>query len=131
MKSILLTLTLSFAIQLQAGMVTKPVMYEHNGTRLAGYLAYDDAVTSKGKPPGILVFHECWGLNDYIKGRAEELAKMGYVAFAPDMYGDGQSTTDPAKAKELSSQFYGNLLMPERAPGRLGSTPENRACRRR
>jgi dienelactone hydrolase len=119
MKSILLTLTLSFAIQLQAGMVTKPVMYEHNGTRLAGYLAYDDAVTSKGKPPGILVFHEWWGLNDYIKGRAEELAKMGYVAFAPDMYGDGQSTTDPAKAKELSSQFYGNLLMPERAQAGL------------
>ena len=119
MKSILLTLALSFAIQLQAGMVTKSVIYEHNGTRLAGYLAYDDAVTSKGKPPGILVFHEWWGLNDYIKGRAEELAKMGYVAFAPDMYGDGQSTTDPAKAKELSSQFYGNLLMPERAQAGL------------
>jgi hypothetical protein len=31
------------------------------------------------------------------------------------MYGDGQATTDAAKAKELSSQFYGNSLMPERA----------------
>src|SRR5215470_5109228 len=59
------------------------------------------------------------GLNDYIKGRADQLAKMGYVAFAPDIYGDGQSTTDPAKAKELSSKFYGNSLMPERAQAGL------------
>ena len=44
---------------------------------------------------------------------------MGYVVFAADMYGDGQSTTDPAKAKELSSQFYGNSLMPERAQAGL------------
>ena len=80
-----------------------------------GYLAYDDAVASKGKPPGILVIHEWWGLNDYIKGRAEQLAKMGYVAFAADIYGDGETTADPQKAKELSSKFYGNSLMAERA----------------
>ena len=120
MKPIFLTLlTLSAAIQLQAGLITKPVMYEHNGAKLTGYLAYDDSVTAKGKAPGVLVFHEWWGLNDYIKGRADQLAKMGYVAFAADMYGDGQSTTDPAKAKELSSQFYGNSLMPERAQAGL------------
>jgi dienelactone hydrolase len=120
MKAIFLAaLTLSSAIYLQAGLVTKPVTYEHNGTKLVGYLAYDDAVTAKGKAPAVLVFHEWWGLNDYIKGRADQLAKMGYVAFAPDMYGDGQSTTDPAKAKELSSQFYGNSLMPERAQAGL------------
>ena len=116
MKAFFLTLlTLSVAIQLQAGLITKPVMYEHKGAKLTGYLAYDDSVTAKGKAPGVLVFHEWWGLNDYIKGRADQLAKMGYVVFAADMYGDGQSTTDPAKAKELSSQFYGNSLMPERA----------------
>jgi dienelactone hydrolase len=54
-------------------------MYEHNGTRLAGYLAYDDAVTSKGKPPGILVFHEWWGLNDYIKGALDPLVNKDAV----------------------------------------------------
>jgi dienelactone hydrolase len=120
MKAILFTfLTLSFAIHLQAAFVTKTVTYEQNGTKLAGYLAYDDAVTAKSKCPGILVFHEWWGLDDYIKSRADQLAKMGYVAFAPDMYGDGQSTTDPAKAKELSSQIYGKSLMPERAQAGL------------
>jgi hypothetical protein len=50
MKPIFLTLlTLSAAIQLQAGLITKPVMYEHNGAKLTGYLAYDDSVTAKGK----------------------------------------------------------------------------------
>jgi dienelactone hydrolase len=120
MQAIFLTLlTLSAAIQLRAGLITKPVMYEHNGAKLTGYLAYDDSVTAKGKSPGVLVFHEWWGLNDYIKSRADQLAKMGYVAFAADMYGDGQSTTDPGKAEELSSQFYGNSLMPERAQAGL------------
>jgi dienelactone hydrolase len=119
MKAFFITLIfLSYGTSLRAGLVTKPVAYEQDGTKFTGYLAYDDSVTSKGKAPGILVFHEWWGLNDYIKGRADELAKMGYVAFAPDIYGDGQSTTDPAKAKELSSQFYGNSKMSERA--RLG-----------
>jgi len=57
MKTILhALLTLSAAVQLQAGLITKPVMYEHNGTKLTGYLAYDDSLTAKGKAPGVLVF---------------------------------------------------------------------------
>jgi dienelactone hydrolase len=106
MKAFFLTLlTLSVAIQLQAGLITKPVMYEHNGAKLTGYLAYDDSVTAKGKAPGVLVFHEWWGLNDYIKGRADQLAKMGYVVFAADMYGDGQSTTSKGAFVSVLRQF--------------------------
>jgi dienelactone hydrolase len=120
MKTILLTLfTLGSALDLRADLVTKSVSYEHDGTKLTGYLAYDDSVTAKGKAPGVLVFHEWWGLNDYIKSRADQLAKMGYVAFAADMYGNGQTTTDPDKAKELASQFYGKSLMAERAQAGL------------
>jgi dienelactone hydrolase len=116
MKAILLTLlALSSAINVQAALVTKPVTYDDKGTKLVGYLAYDDAVASKGKPPGILVIHEWWGLNDYIKGRAKQLAKMGYVAFAADIFGDGETIADPEKARELSSKFYGKPLMAERA----------------
>ena len=120
MKTILLTLfTLGSALDLRADLVTKSVSYEHDGTKLTGYLAYDDSVTAKGKAPGILVFHEWWGLNDYIKSRTDQLAKMGYVAFAADMYGNGQTTTDPDKANELASQFYGKSLMAERAQAGL------------
>jgi len=112
-------MSLVLSVSIQAKIVTKTVGYEQNGTKLAGYLAYDDEVTGKGKVPGVVVFPEWWGLNDYIKGRADQLAQMGYVAFAADMYGDGESTTQPAKAKELASQFYGKPLMAERAQAAL------------
>jgi dienelactone hydrolase len=120
MKAIFLILfILTSGLAVQARLVTKTVSYDQNGTKLEGYLAYDDSVTDKGKVPGIVVFPEWWGLNDYVKGRADQLANLGYVAFAADMYGGAQSTTDPAKAKELSSQLYGKPLLAERAQGAL------------
>ena len=102
-------------ISARAKIVTKTVPYDQGGVHLVGYLAYDDAQTEGKKPPGVLVVPEWWGLSDFVKGRAEALAKLGYVAFAADMYGDGQSTIDPNKAKELSSALYGKPVMAERA----------------
>jgi len=98
-----------------AKVVTKTVVYEHAGTKLEGFLAYDDAKAAKGKLPGVLVIPEWWGLNAYAKGRAEQLAAMGYVAFAADMYGQGVATEDPKKAGELASPFQGKPLLAERA----------------
>lgn len=101
---------------LSAKMITKPVAYEQGGTKLEGWLAYDDEKAGPGKAaPGVLVLPEWWGLTDYPKGRAEQLAKLGYVAFAADMYGAGVTTGDPKKAGELASPFYGKPLMAERA----------------
>ncbi len=101
---------------LSAKIVTKPVAYEHAGVKLEGYLAYDDEKAAPGKAaPGVLVIPEWWGLTEYPKKRAEQLAKLGYVAFATDMYGAGVTTTDPKKAGELAGQFYGKPLMAERA----------------
>src|SRR5580692_544313 len=120
MKATSLTLLiLAVGMTVQGKLVTKTVSYEQNGTKLEGYLAYDDAATEKGKVPGVVVFPEWWGLNNYIKSRADQLANMGYVAFAADMFGDGQSTTELAKAKEFASQFYGKPLMAERAQAAL------------
>jgi len=67
----------------------------------------------------VLVVPEWWGLTDYAKGRAEQLAGLGYVAFATDMYGAGVTTSDPKKAGELAGQFYGKPLMAERAQAGL------------
>ena len=61
------------------------INYKHGDVELEGYLSYDDA--SEAKRPGILVVHEWKGLGDYAKRRADELAALGYVAFAADMYG--------------------------------------------
>ena len=99
MKAISLSLLiLASAITVQAKLVTKTVSYEQNGTKLEGYLAYDDSITDKGKVPGILVFPEWWGLNDYIKGRADQLAKSwicricgGYVWWRSVDDGAGES----------------------------------------
>ena len=101
---------------LSAKIVTKPVAYEHGGTKLEGWLAYDDEKAGAGRQaPGVLVLPEWWGLTEYPKGRAAPLAKLGYVAFAADMYGAGVATTDAKKAGELAGQFYGKPLMADRA----------------
>jgi dienelactone hydrolase len=89
----------------EAKLVTSTVSYQHNGKTMQGYLAYDDA--KSGPRPGVLVIHEWWGLNDYTKSRARQLAGMGYVAFAADMFGDGKTTTDPKEAQALSSAVSG------------------------
>ncbi len=111
---ILLALSLA-ALPARAELVTKSVRYSQGGTPLIGFLAYDSAATAKGKLPGVLVVHEWWGLNDYAKHRAVQLAQLGYVAFAVDMYGQGVSTSDAKVAGALSGQFHGKPLMAERA----------------
>ncbi|MFD2438559.1 dienelactone hydrolase family protein [Modicisalibacter luteus] len=52
----------------------------------------------------MLVVHEWWGLNDYAKSRADQLAALGFVALAVDMYGQGQVATHPDEAGAFSSQ---------------------------
>jgi len=120
MKHIPLLVALAAAtVTAQAKIVTRAVDYKHEGVELEGYLAYDDAKTAGGKLPGVLIVHEWWGLNDYVRGRAEKIAKLGYVAFALDMYGKGTATTDAKKAGALAGQFYGKPLMAERAQAGL------------
>jgi dienelactone hydrolase len=116
MKSLCLALFVAAMLtQAQAALVTKTISYRQGETELRGYLAYDDSVTSDKKAPGVLVFPEWWGMSSFVKGRADALAKLGYVAFAADMYGDGQVTTDHNKAKELASAVAGKPVMGERA----------------
>lgn len=113
-------LALAAAATLGAKLVEKPVTYEHEGVKLEGFLVYDDAKMAADKQaPGVLVVPEWWGLNDYAKSRARQLARLGYVAFAADMYGAGVTTTDAKKAGELASQFYGKPLMATRAQAGL------------
>jgi len=118
MKKIVYTLLmLLVCLPTQAEIISKPVEYQHADTVLQGYLAYDD--TQKGRRPGVLVVHEWWGLNDYVRSRVTKLAQLGYVAFALDMYGKDVWTTDPNKAKELSGHLRGTPLLRERAAAGL------------
>ena len=89
-----------------AAVITKTVEYEFDGVKLKGFVAYDDAATEKR--PGVLVVHEWWGLNDYAKERCKKLADLGYVAFAPDMYGEGKTVNHPDDARKMSGMVREN-----------------------
>lgn len=117
-------LTLLFFAEAHAKVITQPVEYRHGEAVLEGYLAYDDAID--GKRPGVLVVHEWWGLNDYVKKRAEQLAGLGFIAFALDMYGKGVSTRDREEAARLAGQFMGKPLMRDRAQAGLNVLAENK-----
>jgi dienelactone hydrolase len=81
----------------QAAIKTEEIPYQSaDGSQLIGYYAYDDAI--KGPRPGVVVVHEWWGLNDYAKRRARDLAELGYSALAIDMYGEGKNTEHPKDA---------------------------------
>lgn len=95
----------------QSKVITKEVNYQQDGTNLVGYLAYDDSI--KGKRPGILVVHEWWGHNDYARSRARQLAKLGYVAFSLDMYGDGKTADHPKDAGRFAGQVKNNMAVAE------------------
>jgi len=72
----------------QAEVRTQWIEYAHGGTKLKGYLAYDDK--AKGKRPGILMIHRWDGMSPLTLKNAEMYARMGYVAFAADIFGYGQ-----------------------------------------
>lgn len=102
----------------QAKLVTKEIAYDQAGTKLKGYFVYDDAV--KAPMPGVVLFHEWWGYNDYARSRAEQVAALGYAVFAADMYGEGKIAATPEEATKMSKPFYDSReLMRARAHAAL------------
>ncbi|MFV2031775.1 MAG: dienelactone hydrolase family protein [Gammaproteobacteria bacterium] len=88
-------------------IVTNEVDYQVNGISHRAYVAFND-LTSPPRP-GILLVHEWWGLNDYMKKRAKMLAELGYVALAIDMYGEGRLAADPDEAGSLMNVVLGDM----------------------
>ncbi|NOY71405.1 MAG: dienelactone hydrolase family protein [Gammaproteobacteria bacterium] len=100
-----------FSLQAYAAVQTKEIKYTFGETEFTGFLAFDDAVS--GKRPGILVAHEWWGHDDNSRKRATQLAKLGYTAFALDMYGTGQLAQHPDDAKKFMQAAVGSLPQAE------------------
>ena len=69
----------------QAAVKTQWVDYKQGDTALRGYLAYDDAI--KDKRPGVLLVHRRDGMSALTLKNAEMVARLGYVVFAPDIFG--------------------------------------------
>ena len=68
-------------------MQTQTIEYQDGDTILEGYIAWDDSIS--GPRPAVLVGHDWTGRRDFATGKAEEMARLGYVGFALDMYGKG------------------------------------------
>src|SRR5881392_2628353 len=86
----------------------KDVTYKSGDETVHGIL-YSPA--GKGPFPGIIVIHEWWGLNDWVKEQASKLADQGYVTLAIDLY-RGKVATTPNEAHEF-----------------MGGVPQDRAKR--
>ena len=126
MRRLFAVLLLAFSGASHAAIQTQEIPYTSaDGTKLIGYYAYDDAI--KGPRPGVVVVHEWWGLNDYAKRRARDLAGLGYSALAIDMYGEGKNTEHPKDAmafmqaalkdaKAASARFQAGLDLLKKQP---------------
>ena len=56
--------------------------------------------------PLVLIIPEWWGINDYIRYRAQKIADMGYIGMGVDLYGDGFNTESPKIASEKATYFH-------------------------
>lgn len=88
-------------------MVGQEVSYSTETTEMKGYIAYNKS--SKERRPGVIVVHEWWGHNEYVRSRADELARLGYVALAVDMYGEGKQAEHPDDAGKFAGEVMSNL----------------------
>ncbi len=84
-------------------MANEVVEYGNGGDKLLGYLSLPQG---EGPHPAVIVVHEWWGLNDYIRSRADRLAELGYVALAADMYGSGATADNPDDATALMTNAF-------------------------
>ena len=85
----------------------KTIPYTLDDVTMQGAFAVD--TTQSGRRPAVLVVHEWWGRNAFADNRAQALAKLGYVGFAVDMYGNHAQADNPTEASALSSAIGGNL----------------------
>lgn len=98
--------------------------YISDGVECYTYTAYDRNVTSN--KPGIIVVPEWWGLNNYTRSRARQLAELGYVAMAIDVFGEGKQGNNPEEAGALAEPFYQNpTLTKERVDAAITAIKKN------
>jgi dienelactone hydrolase len=87
----------------------QPLPYADGSTKLAGYLARPTA--AKGKVPGVVVIHQWMGLTDHERKVSDDLAKLGYVALAADIYGEGVRPANTGEAGKLAGTYKGDRAL--------------------
>lgn len=103
MKKFIL-LTVLFAANSAMSQVLDSVQYNIDGQSFTAFYAKPAKITAKTKT--ILIVHEWWGLNEYPKFKALQIAKEGNIGFCIDMYGTGKIASTPQDAQALANPFY-------------------------
>lgn len=93
----------------QATIQTRTIPYNIDGVTMEGVFAADTAQTDKR--PAVLVVHEWWGRTPFVIDRAQALAKLGYAAFALDLYGNAKQVDNPADAGAMAQSVGGDLRL--------------------
>ncbi len=110
---------LAFGLRAEAEIRGSVVEYKEGDTVLEGYRVAD--AEAKGTRTGILVVHQWKGLTDFEKGRAEDLARLGYVVLCADVYGKGVRASNPQEAGTLAGVYKKDRALYRR---RLGAALE-------
>lgn len=87
----------------------QPLTYADGATKLVGYVARPAAIS--GKVPGVVVIHQWMGVTDHERKVSDDLAGLGYVALAADIYGEGVRPKDAAEAGKLAGSFKGDRAL--------------------
>jgi len=84
-------------------MRTQTVTYHDGDTACHGYMAVPADVS--GPRPVVLIAHDWTGCNEFAKNQAEEMAKLGFVGFALDIFGEGRLGSDNDEKAKLIAPF--------------------------
>jgi len=95
-KILILSAVMAFAVSAFAAE-SKTISYKSGDETVQGVLY---TPTGKGPFPALIVIHEWWGLNDWVKDQASKLADQGYTALAIDLY-RGKVATTPDEAHQI------------------------------
>jgi len=122
---------LAVGLALRAGAPkTETVSYKSGDDTVSAYLALPDGA---GKHPAVVVIHEWWGLNDWVKDQAQKYAAQGYVALAVDLYRGKVATNqdeahilmrglpDDRGIRDLEAAFAYLSSRPDVNAGKIGS----------
>ncbi len=91
---------------------TREVEYFDGDVRLLGFLAFDDALP--GPVPAVLVSHMWGGREAFVCDKAKDLAALGYVGFALDLYGDAKTGSGPEENARLMQPFLEDRTLLQR-----------------
>jgi len=89
----------------RSGTTTRTVDYKIGEAEFQGFMATPGAAM-EGKTPAVVIVHDWMGQRDFDSTKATELAKLGYVAFACDMYGKGVRPKDAGEARAETTKLY-------------------------